>query len=240
MFDVVIRHRVNGILDDLQMTGWYRQIVTDCGSNAKSAFKRDHVWDWMRCACHLLHNVVEAGFKTTQRSEDDPSWAARSQCLRALAKAKAFVAHIHHSRKASERFNEKQRMVLVELRHREASQAAARADDGSDSEETMEAVELQPGVPGFDPCNVPNPKRVYRLTSQVDTRWNSRCYMMERWVHTLSYVSLPYVTSFNEYVDNKYACLAEGCCSSVRPCRDTWMTTRTPTIHGCWGLRIGT
>ena len=160
-FVAVIRDRVNAILDDLKMTGWYKQIVTDCGSNAKSAFRRDKVWDWMRCACHLLHNVVEAGFK--RASEDDPTFETREPCLRALTKAKAFVAHIHHSRKASERFNSKQRIVLEELRHRQVAQvgpsgqrhaAAGGADDGSESEETMEAMELEPGVPGFDPQNV--------------------------------------------------------------------------------------
>ena len=56
-------------------------------------------------------------------------------------------------------------------------------DDGSDSKESMEVAELEPGVLGFDPQDVPSPKRVYRLVSQVDTRWNSRCYMMEKWVH---------------------------------------------------------
>ena len=114
---VVIRQRVNAILDDLKMQGWYRQIVTDCGSNAKSAFQRDKVWDWMRCACHLLHNVVDAGFKRT--TEDDSSQDARAPCINALAKAKAFVAHIHHSRKASERFNAMQRLVLEDKRHRD-------------------------------------------------------------------------------------------------------------------------
>lgn len=183
---VVIRRRVNTILDDLRMQGWYRQIVTDCGSNAKSAFRRDQVWDWMRCACHLLHNVVDAGFKNT--TEED-SQDARAPCLNALAKAKAFVAHIHHSRKASERFNAKQRLVLDDVRHREAARggparqhagALGAANDASDSEETLEAAELHPEVEGFDPQNVPRPKRVYRLVSQVDTRWNSRCYMIER------------------------------------------------------------
>ena len=189
-FVVVIRQRVNAILDDLKMTGWYKQIVTDCGMNAKSAFQRDKVWDWMRCACHLLHNVVEAGFK--RATEDDPSFETREPCLRALNKAKAFVAHIHHSRKASERFNAKQRVVLEELRHRQVARVGPSGErhaptsgvqDGSDSEESMEAVELEPGVPGFDPQDVPSPKRVYRLVSQVDTRWNTRCYMMERWAH---------------------------------------------------------
>ena len=187
---VVIRSRVSDILDDLKMTGWYRQIVTDCGSNAKSAFARAEVWDWMRCACHLLHNVVDAGFK--RGTEDDPSLETRAPCLNALAKAKAFVAHIHHSRKASERFNDKQRDALQDVRHREAARAGpsasggAMVNDGSGSEETQEAAELHPEVDGFDPHNVPSPKRVYRLISQVDTRWNSRCYMMERCVHMVT------------------------------------------------------
>lgn len=164
----VLRSRVNTLLDELKMTGWYRQIVTDCGSNAKGAFKRDHVWDWMRCACHLLHNVVEAGFKSG------------GQCSQTLAKAKAFVAHIHHSRKASERFNEKQRKVVEEIKRQDAAQAHGTSDE-SDGDETLEEAEVQPGVPGFETDSIPAPRRVYRLTSQVDTRWNSRCYMMERW-----------------------------------------------------------
>ena len=189
---------MNDILDGLQMTGWYRQIVTDCGSNAKSAFRRDNIWDWMRCACHLLHNVVEAGFPKPGRGGEDPStpaWQSAHPCLRAVGRAKAFVAHIHHSRKASERFNEKQQSVLEELKGREAGPQTVSGDE-SDSDETMESVELEPGVPGFDPGNVPNPKRVYRLTSQVDTRWNSRCYMMERWVQSFQKTPLcPYNVS---------------------------------------------
>ena len=144
----------------------------------------------MRCACHLLHNVVEVGFK--RATKDDPSFETREPCLRALTKTKAFVAHIHNSWKASERFNAEQCLVLEELRYQEAVRAgpsggrqaiAGVLNDEWDSKESMEAAELEPGVAGFDPQHVPSPKRVYRLVSQVDTRWNSRCYMMERWVH---------------------------------------------------------
>ena len=45
-------------LDHLGMCGWYRTIVTDCGSNVVSAFDRHRGWDWLRCGCHLVHNVV--------------------------------------------------------------------------------------------------------------------------------------------------------------------------------------
>ena len=45
-------------LDSLGMRGWYRTIVTDCGSNVVSAFDRHRGWDWLRCGCHLVHNVV--------------------------------------------------------------------------------------------------------------------------------------------------------------------------------------
>ena len=117
----------------------------------------------------MLHNVVETWFKRV--SEGDPLFETRGPCLKALTKAKAFVAHIHHSRKASECFNAKQRIVLEELRHQEAARAGpsdgrqAAAGALNDGWESMEAAELELGVAGFDPQHVPSPKRVYRLVS---------------------------------------------------------------------------
>ena len=45
-------------LDNLGMCGWYRAIVTNCCSNIVSAFDHHRGWGWLRCGCHLLHNVV--------------------------------------------------------------------------------------------------------------------------------------------------------------------------------------
>ena len=57
----VVRQVCESELDKLNMKGWFRTIVTDGGSNVKGAF--DHVggWGWLRCGCHVLHNVVCAG-----------------------------------------------------------------------------------------------------------------------------------------------------------------------------------
>ena len=53
-------------LDNLGMHGWYRIIMTNCGSNVVSAFEHHRGWDWLRCGCHLLHNVVMGASKLSR------------------------------------------------------------------------------------------------------------------------------------------------------------------------------
>ena len=50
-------------LGKYNLIGLRPTFVTDCGGNVSAAVDRAYVADWMRCGCHLLHNVVEHGFK---------------------------------------------------------------------------------------------------------------------------------------------------------------------------------
>ena len=42
----------------------FTAIVTDCGGNVAKAFNTTLQWDWLRCGCHLIHNVVNAGLES--------------------------------------------------------------------------------------------------------------------------------------------------------------------------------
>ena len=45
-------------LDSLGMSGWYQTIAIDYSSNVVPAFDCHKGWDWLRCRCHLLHNII--------------------------------------------------------------------------------------------------------------------------------------------------------------------------------------
>ena len=36
-------------------------ITTDCGANVSVGVELKNLWDWNKCACHMLHLVVNAG-----------------------------------------------------------------------------------------------------------------------------------------------------------------------------------
>ena len=36
-------------------------ITTDCGANVSASVELKNLWDWNKCACHMLHLVVNAG-----------------------------------------------------------------------------------------------------------------------------------------------------------------------------------
>ena len=69
-------------LDNLGMHGWYRTIVTDCGLNVVSAFDCHRGWDWLRCGCHLVHNVVMASLQVIKNMSHtgEHTSAGRIQC----------------------------------------------------------------------------------------------------------------------------------------------------------------
>ena len=58
-------------LKKYNLVGWLPTFVSDTGSNVRRALAgritRDKFWeggnmaDWVRCVCHLLHNVVSHG-----------------------------------------------------------------------------------------------------------------------------------------------------------------------------------
>ena len=52
--------------EQLEMFGLnvaFPAIVTDCGANMRKAFNNTLQWDWLRCGCHFIHNVVTAGLQ---------------------------------------------------------------------------------------------------------------------------------------------------------------------------------
>ena len=36
-------------------------ITMDCGANVSAGVELKNLWDWNKCACHMLHLVVNAG-----------------------------------------------------------------------------------------------------------------------------------------------------------------------------------
>ena len=38
-------------------------ITTDCGANVSAGVELKKLWDWNKCACHMLHLVVNAWFE---------------------------------------------------------------------------------------------------------------------------------------------------------------------------------
>ena len=58
-------------------------MVTDCGQNVGAAF--DNKYDWMRCACHLIHNCVKAGLtKVTNEGKGNAGGVRRHMLFHAL------------------------------------------------------------------------------------------------------------------------------------------------------------
>ena len=43
-------------------------IVTNCGANMRKALNSTLEWDWLCRGCHLIHNIVTAGFPTLRNN----------------------------------------------------------------------------------------------------------------------------------------------------------------------------
>ena len=73
--------------EQLEMFGLnvaFPAIVTDCGANMRKAFNNTLQWDWLRCGCHLIHNVVTAGFTTLRNNAHNPAQTEAKKCQQAL------------------------------------------------------------------------------------------------------------------------------------------------------------
>ena len=79
-------------LKKYNLVGWLPTFVSDAGSNVRRALggkiTRDkfreggNMADWMRCVCHLLHNVVSHGLKMVDvRAQNSPGPLKLSQAL---------------------------------------------------------------------------------------------------------------------------------------------------------------
>ena len=66
------------------MCGWYRTIATDYGSNVVSAFNRHRGWDWLRCGCHLVHNVVMGSLQVIKNMSHTSEHTSAGRIQRAL------------------------------------------------------------------------------------------------------------------------------------------------------------
>ena len=73
----VVERYVQQHLKDMGLSPEYPTFVTDCGGNVAAAFDGGEMkearkegavkeYDWMRCSCHLFHNVVTAGLKKVE------------------------------------------------------------------------------------------------------------------------------------------------------------------------------
>ena len=63
-------------MEQLEMFGLnvaFPAIVTDCGANMRKTFNNTLQWDWLCCGCHLIHNVVTAGFTTLRKDTHNPA-----------------------------------------------------------------------------------------------------------------------------------------------------------------------
>ena len=80
--------------EQLEMFGLnvaFPAIVTDCGANMRKAFNNTLQWDWLRCGCHLIHNVVTAGFTTLQNNAHNPAQTEARKCQQALDRWEVWI-----------------------------------------------------------------------------------------------------------------------------------------------------
>ena len=79
-------------LKKYKLKGWLPTFVSDAGSNVRHALagritrdkfhEGENMADWMRCVCHLLHNVVSHGLKMVDvRASNSPGPLKLSQAL---------------------------------------------------------------------------------------------------------------------------------------------------------------
>ena len=71
----------------------FPSIVTDCGGNVAKAFNTTLQWDWLRCGCHLLHNVVKAALDALKNNPADPTQAMAALLQEALDRSVSLSFH---------------------------------------------------------------------------------------------------------------------------------------------------
>ena len=69
-------------LDNLGISGWYQTMVTDCGSNVVTTFTHQRGWDWLRCGCHLLQNIIMGSLQVIENMSHsgEHTLVGRIQC----------------------------------------------------------------------------------------------------------------------------------------------------------------
>ena len=68
-------------------------IVTDCGGNVAKAFNSTLEWDWLRCGCHLIHNVVKAGLDSLKNHALNPAQTMAATLQEALDRSVVLSFH---------------------------------------------------------------------------------------------------------------------------------------------------
>ena len=68
-------------------------IITDCGGNVANAFNTTLQWDWLRCGCHLTHNVVNAGLESLKNHAANPAQPTAVRVQKALDKSVLLSFH---------------------------------------------------------------------------------------------------------------------------------------------------
>ena len=68
-------------------------IVTDCGGNVAKAFNSTLQWDWLRCGCHLIHNVVKAGLDSLKNHALNPAQTMAATLQEALDRSVVLSFH---------------------------------------------------------------------------------------------------------------------------------------------------
>ena len=68
-------------------------IVTDCGGNVAKAFNTTLQWDWLRCGCHFIHNVVKAGLDNLKNHAANPGQHAAVALQEAIDRSVVWCFH---------------------------------------------------------------------------------------------------------------------------------------------------
>ena len=68
-------------------------IVTNCGGNVAKAFNSTLQWDWLRCGCHLIHNVVKAGLDCLKNNAANPAQQSAVTLQEALDRLVVLYVH---------------------------------------------------------------------------------------------------------------------------------------------------
>ena len=128
-------------------------LTSNCGSAVSAGAKREHLWDWNRCACHCLNIVVQAALKEE----------AVHECLEPLT---ALATRFSKSQSLWNKFKKTHMNILHWEEERSDDEAEADFDGYED---------LEVGGEGE-----PRLKRVLRLIRPVPTRRNSTYYLVKR------------------------------------------------------------
>lgn len=188
---------------DLQVG--YPAIVTDCAQNMRKAFNTTLQWDWVRCGCHLVHNVVADGFKSMKNHAQNAAQHHARDCQEALERFVLNPCTAHHCRSYLNRNGQSntllRRLQLVCHRAKQFVAYVRRSTKASEELRLLQKQQVLKDTPqGVTPITDPEEDqddeyeaepeagytgesrltRVLALRSPVDTRWNSLYYMIER------------------------------------------------------------